>query len=71
MNRALGVTSLMLAGIFAVVFVGGWVELLLRLGVPEGVRIGLTLWPGNAVSLGLLLLAFVFSVAGGKVLEQR
>jgi len=61
----------MLAGIFALVFVGGWVELLLRHGLKEGVRISLILWSGNVIPFGLLFLAFAFGVVGGKALEQR
>ena len=70
MSKVLGIASLMLAGLFSLVFVEGWIELLVRLGMKEGVRIGFTLWPGNMISLGVLLLAFVFAVAGGKALEQ-
>lgn len=37
MKRALGSLSFAIAGLLALAFLGGWVELVARLGVHEGV----------------------------------
>ena len=71
MTKVLGTLLLAIAGLLLLVFVGGWIELLVRHGLVDGVRIGFTLWPGNVVALGVLVLAIVFGTLAGKALDQR
>ena len=68
--KAVATASLFLAAILLILSVGGWVELLYRLGPVEGIRVGLTVWPGNALGFVILVLAIVFGICGVNVLNQ-
>jgi hypothetical protein len=68
--KGLGIFSLVMATLLLVVYVGAWVDLFLRYGPAEAVRIGFTLWPGNVVGFVVFTFMLAFGICGIRLLEE-
>ena len=68
--KALGVAALAIGAILFTIYVGAWIELMLRYGVREAVRVGFTIWPGNVIGFAILGFSVIFC-SGGLAMMKR
>src|SRR5690606_21513828 len=61
--KAIGALAAAVAVILFAIYLLAWVALFAEHGT-DAVRIGLTIWPGNVIGLGLLALSILFCITG-------
>jgi hypothetical protein len=69
--KVIGILSLLAGAAFLALYVVGWVMLLNEHSPREALRIGFTLWPGNALQVTIFVLTVVFLAGGLQLLTTR
>jgi hypothetical protein len=70
MQKVLASFAFLLAGVFAVWFVAGWVDGIWREGLSETIY-GMIRWPAVALTIGLPVLVILFLALGASLLPER
>ncbi len=69
--KAIAAIAMFVGAALLVLWVAGWIVLIAEAGLREGIRRGLTLWPGNVVCGVMLAVSIVFGVGGFLLLVNK